>query len=71
MHRPDFRPRAADDPLIKLLLAQRLLRPDPLSLGIEVSGNYALLDADGVASKVFYYVGPMLRAQNWEATAVP
>jgi uncharacterized NAD(P)/FAD-binding protein YdhS len=68
---PSSDPRAADDPLIKQLLAQRLLRPDALGLGVEVSENYALLDADGVASKVLYYVGPMLKAQNWEATAVP
>ena len=30
-----------------------------------------MLDARGVPSSIIYYVGPLLRARYWEATAVP
>lgn len=63
--------RALRDPLIDSLLERGLLRPDPLALGLEVSDDLALLDAAGQPSRVLYYVGPLLRARHWEATAVP
>lgn len=31
----------------------------------------ALLDAHGLPSPVFHYVGPFLEARDWGATAVP
>jgi len=60
-----------DDALIKQLLSDGLIQPDPLNLGIEVSDDYAVLDVQGTPSSVLYYVGPLLRARYWEATAVP
>lgn len=62
---------ALHDPLIDSLQRRQLLCPDPLALGLEISDDLALLDATGNASRVLYYVGPLLKARYWEATAVP
>lgn len=59
------------EPLFAALLRRGLVVRDPLGLGIEVSPEFALLDADGRASTVLHYLGPLLRARDWEATAVP
>ncbi len=63
--------RTLQDPLIASLRAQRLIRPDPLGLGLETSPRHAVLEADGRPSEVVFHVGPLLRAVHWEATAVP
>jgi uncharacterized NAD(P)/FAD-binding protein YdhS len=38
---------------------------------VETAACGELLDAEGRASDVLYYVGPLLRATYWESTAVP
>jgi uncharacterized NAD(P)/FAD-binding protein YdhS len=63
--------RRLNDPLLDAMLSRRLLRPDPLGLGLETAANGALLDAAGHPSRVLYLVGPLLKADYWEATAVP
>jgi uncharacterized NAD(P)/FAD-binding protein YdhS len=63
--------RRVGDPLLDALLGRRLLRPDPFALGVETAADGALLDADGRPSRVLYLVGPLLKADHWEATAVP
>jgi uncharacterized NAD(P)/FAD-binding protein YdhS len=63
--------RSLDEPLIDALRAQGILRPDALGLGAEVDAGCALVDAAGRSSRVFAAVGPLLRARDWEATAVP
>jgi uncharacterized NAD(P)/FAD-binding protein YdhS len=63
--------RRLRDPLFDRLRLQGLLRPDPLGLGIDVGSHGALIDNDGFESPLLYYVGPFLRARDWEATAVP
>jgi uncharacterized NAD(P)/FAD-binding protein YdhS len=63
--------RRVGDPLLDALLSRRLLRPDPLCLGVETASDGALLDAAGRPSRVLSLVGPLLRADYWEATAVP
>jgi uncharacterized NAD(P)/FAD-binding protein YdhS len=68
---PSCHLRALHDPLIDSLLAGGLLCPDSLALGLEVSDHLALLDTAGNPSQVLYYVGPLLKARHWEATAVP
>lgn len=60
-----------DEPLVHSLLRQGLLTADPLGLGVRTAPDYALLDRDGRASPVLFYIGPMLRAVHWESTAVP
>jgi uncharacterized NAD(P)/FAD-binding protein YdhS len=61
----------AADPLIKSLLARGHARPDVLRIGIDVSEDYRLIAASGPALEHLRYVGPLLRARWWEATAVP
>lgn len=63
--------RRVGDPLLDALSARGLLRPDPLALGLETAADGALLDASGRPSRVLYLVGPLLKADYWEATAVP
>lgn len=59
------------DLLLDALLARGLLRPDPLGLGLETASDLALLDTEGRPSRFLYLVGPLLKADYWEATAVP
>ncbi len=59
------------DPLIQSLLAARNIRPDQWGLGLDTSASLEVLDGDGVPAESLFYVGPLLRAQHWEATAVP
>jgi uncharacterized NAD(P)/FAD-binding protein YdhS len=59
------------DPLVCQLLATGQLQPDPLSQGLRVGAEGGLLDTQGRASDRLFYVGPLLKADLWEATAVP
>ena len=63
--------RLIGDPLLDALLGRGLLRPDPFGLGIETAADGAVLDAGGRPSRTVYCVGPLLKADRWEATAVP
>jgi uncharacterized NAD(P)/FAD-binding protein YdhS len=60
--------RAAAEPLLRAMMSRGLVQPDALSLGLQVAANYRL--APQHEAKI-YYVGPLLRARDWEATAVP
>lgn len=62
---------SALEPLIAGLINQGLLSPDPLRLGVQVSDDGSLHASDGTPSTVIFYVGPLLKARYWEATAVP
>jgi uncharacterized NAD(P)/FAD-binding protein YdhS len=66
---PNYNVRRSRDPLMCSLLAQGLAVSDPHDLGIRTSSYGALVDADGRAATNLFYVGPMLRADHWEATA--
>lgn len=59
------------DPLIKSLFAAELARPDSLSLGIDVTDDYRLLDKSGMAATRLFALGPPIRGSLWETTAVP
>jgi uncharacterized NAD(P)/FAD-binding protein YdhS/glyoxylase-like metal-dependent hydrolase (beta-lactamase superfamily II)/rhodanese-related sulfurtransferase len=63
--------RRIEEPLLKGLLQQGLARTDALSLGLDTAENGALLDARGVASDLFYTLGPLRKGSLWESTAVP
>lgn len=60
-----------DDRLIVQLLQAGLIQMDNLGLGICVDESLSVLDRHGVPVSWLTYVGPMLKAQYWEATAVP
>lgn len=68
---PNSDTRRLRDPLIEDLVRRGVLCHDRLGLGIEVADDGALIDARGEASRALYYVGPFLKARDWEATAVP
>jgi uncharacterized NAD(P)/FAD-binding protein YdhS len=57
-------------PLIVDARRKRLIRPDPLGLGIETEGC-AAISADGVVSDWLYAVGALTRPAWWEVTAAP
>ena len=63
--------RRCGSPLIGQLLDAGLLCPDPLSLGLLVDPDYRVLARDGRALDRLRYIGPLLKAGLWEATAVP
>jgi uncharacterized NAD(P)/FAD-binding protein YdhS len=58
-------------PLLVQLREQGLVRQDPMKLGLEVDERYQVIGRDGRAVHNLFYLGPMLKAQRWEATAVP
>ncbi|MDB5870629.1 MAG: hypothetical protein JWQ07_71 [Ramlibacter sp.] len=59
------------DPLIAQLRDSGALAVDPLALGLAVDAHYRVVGRDGRVLKAVRYVGPLLKAQLWEATAVP
>ena len=67
---PDYNPAAARDPLIRQLLNAGLITCDAHRLGIRTGANGAVVDRDGWPGPHLFYIGPMLRADHWEATAV-
>jgi len=46
------------------------VRRDACGLGIEVTPDGRVIGANGAAVDHLYYIGPWLRARDWEATAV-
>jgi uncharacterized NAD(P)/FAD-binding protein YdhS len=59
------------DPLIRGLLRDGVARPDPLRLGLDVTGSCALLNHEGAISRRLFAVGPVTKGAFWEMTAVP
>jgi len=68
---PDAVLRDLRDPLIQSLIGQGMARPDPLSLGLDVATDGALIDRSGVPSRALFTIGPPRKAALWETTAVP
>jgi uncharacterized NAD(P)/FAD-binding protein YdhS len=68
---PDYRLAVSENALVQSLLASGLVAPDQLGLGIRVTADSEVMGADGRVVTGLYYVGPWLRARDWEATAVP
>ncbi|HEV7609438.1 MAG TPA: FAD/NAD(P)-binding protein [Steroidobacteraceae bacterium] len=68
---PECRADRNADPLVQSLLANGLIRRDASSLGLEVADDGRPISGDGAPVDRLYYLGPWLRARDWEATAVP
>jgi uncharacterized NAD(P)/FAD-binding protein YdhS len=68
---PECRAGRVADPLVQSLLSSGTIRPDALSLGIEIADDGRPISRDGDPVDRLYYLGPWLRARDWEATAVP
>lgn len=68
---PDYDARRSHEPLVRALLDDGFAMSDPLGLGFATASHGALVDRSGRAAPDLFYIGPMLRAGCWEATAVP
>ncbi|HZF16769.1 MAG TPA: FAD/NAD(P)-binding protein [Steroidobacteraceae bacterium] len=68
---PDYALHRSSDPLIRALVKEGHLAPDPLDLGLATGSGYRVIGRDRLAVDGLYYLGPALRARYWEATAVP
>jgi len=66
----DHRLTRTGDPLQQAMMASGLAVADRLGLGWRTGPHGALIDADGRSARHLFYLGPMLRAAHWEATAV-
>lgn len=66
---PSFGIDDSADALVNSLRTAGLVSADALRLGIRTARYGACLNAQGVASKHLFYLGPLLRADHWEATA--
>jgi uncharacterized NAD(P)/FAD-binding protein YdhS len=67
---PDHDVAASSEVLWRSLLARRRVAPDEFRLGIRTTRLGAVLAADGRAATNFFYLGPLLRADHWDITAV-
>jgi uncharacterized NAD(P)/FAD-binding protein YdhS len=67
---PDYNIARSKDRLWRNLLQCGLCVPDSCGLGLRTGPNGGVIDADGWPGPHLFYVGPMLRADYWEATAV-
>ncbi len=59
------------DPLLAGLVADGVVRPDPLRLGLDAAPGGAVLDAAGDPDDRIFALGPMLRGSLYETTAIP
>jgi uncharacterized NAD(P)/FAD-binding protein YdhS len=66
---PDYVLERSVDPLLMSLRTAGLVSADPLKLGLRTARFGACVDSQGRTSDRLYYLGPMLRADHWEATA--
>jgi uncharacterized NAD(P)/FAD-binding protein YdhS len=57
--------------LLDDLLRRGAARPDALGIGVDVTPEGAVRDAQGAASSVLWLLGPGRRGTQWESTAVP
>jgi uncharacterized NAD(P)/FAD-binding protein YdhS len=67
---PDYNVRRTVNPLLAQLLSCGQISADALGLGLRTGLNGAVLDAQGRPASDLFYLGPMLRADHWESTAV-
>lgn len=67
---PDYGVGRSSEPLFQCLVGSGLTVADPLGLGLRVGPQGAIVDAEGWPGTHLFYLGPMLRADLWEATAV-
>jgi uncharacterized NAD(P)/FAD-binding protein YdhS len=66
---PDYVLQRSADPLMNSLRAAGLISEDAQQLGLRTADYGACVDAQGRTADGLYYLGPMLRAAHWEATA--
>ncbi len=66
---PNYDVTQTQERVLRGLLAQGMATPDPLRLGLVTDSLGRLIGANGNATRGLYYLGPLLRARDWESTA--
>jgi uncharacterized NAD(P)/FAD-binding protein YdhS len=61
----------SDQPLIRHLRERGMIRPDRLRIGIDVTTQSEVIDAQGRVQERLLALGPMTRGTFWEIVAVP
>lgn len=64
-------PRRSPNPAIRSLLARGLARADPLSIGLDVAADNAVVRLSGQPSQRIFAIGPLARGAFWEIIAIP
>lgn len=62
---------ASSNPVIRDLVATGRARPDSLHIGLDVSDDCAVIDADGTVSSRLLVAGPLTRGKFFEIEAIP
>lgn len=63
--------RRTSDPLLQNLFLRGAIRPDQLTIGIDVDQQCRAIARSGSAQNRLFVVGPMTRGAHWEIVAVP
>jgi len=66
---PDHSLKQSREPLLRSMQAAGLIAADALGLGLLTDEQSACIGANGTTDSRLFYLGPMLRARYWEATA--
>ena len=64
-------PQDSANPVLRNLLHDGLIRPDPLGIGLDVTVDRAVIGRTGTVSDRIFAVGPLTRGRFWESTAIP
>ena len=64
---PSRRPHA----LVEQLIAEGSARSGPLGFGLHATSTGALIDAHENTSATLFTLGPLLKGELWETTAIP
>jgi uncharacterized NAD(P)/FAD-binding protein YdhS len=64
-------PRDSTNPVLQDLLRHGLIRADPLSIGLDVTADGAVIGRAGKTSDRIFALGPLTRGRFWESTAIP
>jgi uncharacterized NAD(P)/FAD-binding protein YdhS len=68
---PDYHPCRVKSPLVRSLLTAGYLTPDATESGLQVDASGRLIHRNRRPVDGLHYLGPWLRARDFEATAVP
>jgi uncharacterized NAD(P)/FAD-binding protein YdhS len=68
---PEGDPTQSDQPLIRQLLKDGLVRADAFGLGLDVTEDNRLIGSGGAPHETLFAIGPAARGALWEVTAVP
>jgi uncharacterized NAD(P)/FAD-binding protein YdhS len=68
---PEADARRFPIPLLRQLVADGLVRHDPLFLGVDAASDGNLIGKDGAEQDRLYAIGPLLKGVLWESIAIP